>query len=548
MSEIPPAPTHPRAPHIRNMHYIRPLGSGGTCWVYLYQQAEPQRNVAVKVSKQRASHSSHELFLKEATFMARLSEHPSILSIYSAGVSRDGRDYIVMEYAPGGNYKRIMKTTRLSEQEALDLGVRIASALYTAHQQGIIHRDVKPGNVLVTADQQPVLADFGISASTYQASQAKGLSIPWAAPEIIAHKSGGSESSDIYSLGATLFGLLTGKSPYEYGFQVHSEHELSHTIMTQEPPRLRKGEASEDFERVLRKAMAHSREERYFSALDFARDMQVLQARLYGKMTPLIANDTDFYPTSEELGMSGRMVEAEEGYEEIPEENVALESSSQAPRPPEGASGRSLPAPQPPTAPSRLRSIGSSERQLPPPPKLTMQQAAENPNSRATFQVSGNRLTGREMATGKQQQILVATISALLAIVLAVGLGWVAWRHVDSVGTARQQTTSPHSFSNSAASSEPVPELTNGEGHWEGDYAVFTWTNPKPKPGDSYLWQRSQPGAQGKVDNWQQAQQVKQANVSVVQDSGEQTCIQVALMRADKRIAAQATTICLARP
>ncbi|KFI39667.1 serine/threonine protein kinase [Bifidobacterium actinocoloniiforme DSM 22766] len=295
------------APQISGYLYLRPLGQGGTCWVYLYRQLEPRRLVAVKVSKRRASDRSHALFLKEATFMARLSAHPAILTILSAGVSHDGRDYIVMEYAPGGNYKRIMKTTRLDERGALDLGVRIASALYAAHQQGIIHRDVKPGNFLVTTRGLPVLSDFGISASTYTASQAKGLSVPWAAPEIIAHKSGGSEASDIYSLGASIFGLLTGKSPYEYGFRVRDEQELAQLIEHEGPPRLRRGEASPDFERVLDKAMAHDREERYFSSLDFGRDMQVLQARLYGHMTPLVARGADPYPSQEELGMAGRL-------------------------------------------------------------------------------------------------------------------------------------------------------------------------------------------------------------------------------------------------
>lgn len=301
-------------PHIRNLKYLYPLSSGGTCWVYLYQQMPQQYPVAVKVSKEKSSQLSHELFLKEATFMARLSEHPYILSIHSAGFSGDGHDYIVMEYAPGGNCKAIMKTRPINQRQALDLGVRIASALYTAHQQGIIHRDVKPGNVLITADSLPVLADFGISATTHQASRARGLSIPWAPPEIIDRKSGGSEAGDIYSLGATLFGLLTGKSPFEYGFHVRNEQELSEAIMTHDVPRFHNGEADQDFERVLRKAMAHNREERYFSALDFARDMQVLQARRYQSMTPLIAHETARFPTSEELGISGRLVRTENNH------------------------------------------------------------------------------------------------------------------------------------------------------------------------------------------------------------------------------------------
>nr|BDR53412.1 hypothetical protein KIM372_13190 [Bombiscardovia nodaiensis] len=583
------------APQIRGLRYIRPLGSGGTCWVYLYQQAQPQRPVAVKVSKRRANRHSHELFLKEATFMARLSEHPYILSIYAAGVSADGHDYIVMEYAPGGNFKRIMKTSQLGQEQALDLGVRIASALYTAHQQGIIHRDVKPGNVLVTADHLPVLADFGISASTYQAAKAKGLSIPWAAPEVIAHKSGGSEASDIYSLGATLFGLLAGKSPYEYAFRVHSEEELAQAIMEREAPHFLRQEAAEDFERVLRKAMAHDREERYFSALDFARDMQVLQNRLYQQMTPLIAQDADLYPTSEELGIEGRLILTEPGAglsqtgKELNKHRSKLLASARGNSRP--AQAQASPTRQEETqastsdAGNRLQRVknapqhqhdqaaGQAQQGTQPPahspypanqalpdelndatrPAFTPgQQASDLPDvTRQSVVSRAQVLAHRKLNLARR--VGLSALSCLLAAVLATGLG-VATHH--EAGESVQTTTSSQTLHATAsdaagatdqapAASTAVPPVSNGRGHRQDGHIQFTWSNPDPQPGDSYLWEQIPADqAADQTSNWQGAHESSQASVSIAAESDQLPCIRVALQRANHQLSTHSTTIC----
>ena len=207
------------APALPGLRLIRPLDLGGTAAVYLYEQEGLSRPVAVKVALQGSmDRQTHQLFLREAKTLAKLSTHPCILSIHQALVSDDGRDCLVLEYAPGGSCKAIMLNGGMDQEGVLDLGVRMASALYCAHERGILHRDVKPSNFLITDQGLPVLADFGISSGIYGGERAGGLSIPWAAPEVLASRSGGSEASDIYSLGASLFGMLAGRSPYEYAY------------------------------------------------------------------------------------------------------------------------------------------------------------------------------------------------------------------------------------------------------------------------------------------------------------------------------------------
>ncbi|WP_161522299.1 serine/threonine-protein kinase [Bifidobacterium xylocopae] len=567
----------PSAPEIRGFQYLRPLGEGGTCWVHLYRQLEPRRLVAVKVSKRRSSGQSHKLFLKEATFMARLSEHPAILSILSAGVSRDGRDYIVMEYAPGGNYKRIMKTSRLDERGALDLGVRMASALYTAHQAGIIHRDVKPANFLLTRGGLPALSDFGISASTYMASSARGLSIPWAAPEVIAHKSGGSEASDIYSLGASLFGLLVGRSPYEYGFRVRNEHELMEVIGREGPPRLRQGVVSEDFERVLDKAMAHDPDDRYFSALDFGRDMQVLQNRLHGHMTPLIAQGADPYPSRVELGEAGRL------WDERAQEdgNRAADTSEDT-----GGTGLSHAAgsggPGTNGADGAAAPPGSKQAR-----RAQSRQSGENGGRTRSAEGAGGRLAaldrrpapaqggyawepvrpshartlsdasvagpgGRRLAGWSLPRLV---LTGLLVTALGIGGGAGLARQAGGGGfqpatsTASRTTASAGNDGPAAQPAPTVPTVTGGQAVWQGTTAVFSWSNPDPRDGDRYIWKPA--AAQAPTTSpadWQGAQESDQPQARIPGGQEGTVCIQVALVRADQRVSDHPTRLCASRP
>lgn len=271
--------------------------------MYLYQQLSPARQVAIKISKNTLDPRAAVRFRSEANFMGQISTHPYILSVYENGVTVNGRGYTVFEYAPGGNYKTFLEHGRLTADQMLTVGIDLASALFTAHRKGIIHRDIKPSNILINAHNMPMLADFGIAGSVY-GRPGVGFTIAWAAPEVLAQGGGGNESSDIYSLGATLFAMLIGQSPYEYFYadvlgdsqrQVRAER-LKSVILNNPLPKLNRPDVPAEVERVLRKALSRTPEDRYYSALEFARDMQRVQQALYGRAVQTTVEGVPDYP------------------------------------------------------------------------------------------------------------------------------------------------------------------------------------------------------------------------------------------------------------
>lgn len=290
-------PDNSKPPVLPGYDFIRLLGTGSTASVYLYHQLVPERNVAVKVSKSPLDAPAAERFRNEANFMAQVSAHPYILSVHGAGITTNGLGYIVLEFAPGGSYKDLIRMGPLSADQMLDLGIKLASALETAHRKGILHRDIKPGNILITTQGLPVLADFGIAANIYQAKSRTGFSVPWAPPEILTGSGNGNESADIYSLGATLFATITGQSPYEYWYHPRNRDELAQIIVSNPVPALNRSDVPAEVERVLRKAMAKDPDDRYGSALEFARALQRAQHTCYGHTTPATVEGTaEFAP------------------------------------------------------------------------------------------------------------------------------------------------------------------------------------------------------------------------------------------------------------
>lgn len=185
-------------PRLPGYDFKRRIGSGATSIVYLYRQRMPDRDVAVKVSRTVLDPYAAARYRIEAECLARLSSHPAILPIHAVGVTDDGHGYLVLGYAPFGSYRERCRRRPLSADQTLDLGVVLAGALYAAHRVGIVHRDVKPSNVLIDAQGAPVLADFGIAASMYRSDHATGHSEPWAAPEVLEGRSGGTDASDVF--------------------------------------------------------------------------------------------------------------------------------------------------------------------------------------------------------------------------------------------------------------------------------------------------------------------------------------------------------------
>jgi hypothetical protein len=221
---------------------IRPLGRGGTADVHLARQLDLQRLVAVKIIRVGVGDGgSWRAFEREAQLVARLSGHPHVLGVYTAGRSDDGRPFLVMEYLDRGSLEDVLAAEGpLPVGEAARVGRAVADALMAAHELGIVHRDVKPGNVLLGSDGAVKLADFGlarlVAAQAPSTTGSVAFTPEYVAPEILT---GGEVGpwTDAYALAATLVKALTGASPH-----VGGEGEEVHAILVrkllEDPPTL----------------------------------------------------------------------------------------------------------------------------------------------------------------------------------------------------------------------------------------------------------------------------------------------------------------------
>ncbi|MCR2053037.1 protein kinase [Actinomyces bowdenii] len=272
---------HGTPPVIAGFTYLSDLGAGGYSTVYLFEQQMPRREVAVKVMNADVEDRTASRFESEANLMARVSSHPAILSIYGAGVSTDGHPFLVMEYCPPPQLGAILREGPLNVPESLSTAIQIAGAVETAHRAGIVHRDIKPANILFTTYRRPVLSDFGISAMSGPegSEELRGMSVPWAPPEQLVGMRSANPASDVYSLGATTFAMLTGRSPFEFD-GVPDVYELSRRIVKDPLPPLGRQDAPPSLHRVLSVAMDKNPDSRYPTALAFARALQQVQAEL----------------------------------------------------------------------------------------------------------------------------------------------------------------------------------------------------------------------------------------------------------------------------
>lgn len=276
MSRRLPAPP-PALPGFRPLQH---LGSGGFADVYLYEQDLPRRRVAVKVLVETVVDDDlRRRFVSEANAMAQLSAHPSIVTIYQAGVAPDGRLYLVMEHCSRPNLAVRLRREQIPVGEALQIGVRLASAVETAHQAGILHRDIKPANVLVTDYGWPALTDFGIAAQVDTGDQAAGLSVLWAAPELFDAEPRSDRRTDVYALAASVYALLAGRSPFEV-LGDNSAPAVVSRIERSPVPSTGRMDSSPQLEQLLARAMHKRSEARPRSALELAQGLQGIERQL----------------------------------------------------------------------------------------------------------------------------------------------------------------------------------------------------------------------------------------------------------------------------
>jgi serine/threonine-protein kinase len=194
----------------------RELGRGGMATVFLAHDGELERPVAVKLLAEHLASDDdfRARFVREARLAGRLS-HPNIVRVYDAG-EKDGRPFIVMEYVAG---RSLADTGRLPAARVVELGVQACSGLQHAHDAGLVHRDVKPANLLVREDGVLKIADFGIARAAESTRHTQIGTLLGTAAYLAPEQIGGDDatpSSDLYSLGAVLYELLAGRPPYSF--------------------------------------------------------------------------------------------------------------------------------------------------------------------------------------------------------------------------------------------------------------------------------------------------------------------------------------------
>ena len=257
---------------------LKRVGSGGMADVYMAKDHKLNRNVAVKVLK--SEYVEDEKFLKkfetEAQAVARLS-HPNIVNIHDVGME-DGINYIVMELAEGITLKEyIRKKGYLSPKETVEISTQIASAISHAHKNHIIHRDIKPQNILVSDTGIIKVTDFGIakatSSNTVTSTATAMGSVHYISPEQAKGRFC-DEKSDIYSLGITMYEMVTGHVPFDHENGVtialmHLQNEIT------PPSQIRDG-IPDSLEKIILKCTMKKPEERYQTADDLIADLRLV--------------------------------------------------------------------------------------------------------------------------------------------------------------------------------------------------------------------------------------------------------------------------------
>lgn len=276
-------------PVLSGFTHLHVLGSGGFADVFLYEQNMPRRQVAVKVIlSEVVNEQVRQMFQAEANLMAQLSSHPSILTVYQASVSCDGRPYLVMEFCSSGLSDRYRRE-RIPVPEVLRIAVKIGSAIETAHRAGVLHRDIKPSNILLTAYGHPVLSDFGIASTLGEVENqdAVGMSIPWSAPEVLDDETPGTIASEVWSFAATVYTLLAGRSPFEVAGESNKRTDLTARIVRARPQPIGRPDVPTSLERALQRGMSRRPESRQHSILELVREIQAIETELGVLQTPV---------------------------------------------------------------------------------------------------------------------------------------------------------------------------------------------------------------------------------------------------------------------
>lgn len=477
-------------PALRGFEFVRLLGSGGFSDVYLFDQELPRRRVAVKVLLTDAlTDQNRAAFVAEANVMAQLSAHPYIVSIHHADVADDGRPYFIMEYCSGPSLAARYKSQPLGVVEALQIGIRVSSAVATAHQAGILHRDIKPANILINDYGWPALTDFGISSAFEEevathtvtrggdseahattGSQSVGMSIPWSPPEMFDDEPRPDVRADVFSLAATVHTLLAGRTPFELPGRSNGTMDLISRIERGQITPIERTDIPASLLAVLRKGMATSRSDRYASAVEFARALQRVELELQYSPTAIDVPN---------LVVPAPQRDADPEAEDATRARGVTAIQAQAP----------VAAPEERSPSLDATVLGGARRT--PVADATVVRAPASPAAGGAGTDGPSPQPARRSPAAAVKALIGVAAAAVIVVGVVVGVG-LAGGQTDASAEAPEATDPGGEVLSFGA---PVPELASAERSADGRELVVTWSNPDPVDGDTYAWQRTDAGA-----------------------------------------------------
>jgi serine/threonine protein kinase len=524
--------TAPTMPVLPGFTAVQHLGSGGYADVYLYEQHAPKRRVAIKVLRDQAlSPKLVDQFTSEANAMAELA-HPHIVPVYSAGQAPDGRPYIAMMYYPPPSLAERSATERFGVSDVLRIGIQIGSAIETAHRADILHRDIKPANILVSPYGQPGLTDFGIAARIAEADDDdQGLSVPWSPPEVVFGTSPARPSSDVYSLAATLWHLLVGRSPFENpGNSGNSQWDLMQRIRDLPAPSTGLPIPA-SLDRLLRQTMAKDPAQRPRRAMDFVMALQAIEQEERLPRTEAVVLDERSTPGASPTPQPGT---PSRGTDSTRLKGPIRVDPTRAASPPPVATAADAGAtpetrqratrvtggPDSEGSAATQRRVGSGTQSGARPVRRDPA-PAEAPTMRRHTATGSAETTPQEAPVGRARYGVFALAAGLLIVAAVVGLLLTQTGR----GQVQATATTPAVTANPGSGGDALPPgpVTVKAARADGS-VTFTWSYSAAYDSDTFLW-RSQDGrVTGKAEK---------AAYTVDLPAGTAMCLQVKVVRAD---------------
>lgn len=553
------------------------LGSGGFADVFLYEQKLPRRQVAVKVLlTEELGRDTRAQFVAEANLMAQLSAHPFIVTIFHADVSTDGRPYFVMEYCSGPSLSERYKRQPFTIEDALRTGVRLAGAIATAHAAGILHRDIKPANVLTNAYGWPALTDFGISSNldgelpvhtvtapeagaTGSGQSAVGMSVPWSPPEMFEDDPRPDTRSDVFSLAATVYTLVAGRTPFEIPGRPNGSLDLMGRIERGAITPIYRTDVPRSLTAVLAKGMAKRRDDRFPSAIEFARALQRIELELgYAATSIEVPNLTSSpeapYDDAADAtrARSVRTVEAQAprsapiapapGTPVHDDDRTRARTPQQiAAQPPSAVDVAAAPALVDDGTVVRTRAgaagigappaggplAGAAPAEAPDATVVRPRRERSAPSAAPDFsspQADGARETGEDLAPRRSRLGLIVGVAAALIVAAVVGVS-IALSGTVAPPAAETGPTSPGEDAVIAAT-VPAPTVEPGVTSADGASVAFAVSHDDAENGDRYRWKRADGSGQTEV--------TEGPTITVAGSAAGAVCIDVQVQRGSK--------------